>query len=234
MTFAFPPPLPPSVAIDGSAERFPVRRIFCVGRNYAEHAREMGGKPESEPPFFFMKPADAAIDSGSAIAYPPLTKDLHHEVELVAAIGQGGFDVSPEAALDLVYGYAVGIDLTRRDLQKILREAGRPWDWAKGFDQSAPCGPLKRISETGHLSRGAITLTVNGMVRQRGDLADMVWSVGDVISAISRSMSLQPGDLVFTGTPSGVGPIQIGDELKGDVAGLPPLTITIGALASGS
>jgi fumarylpyruvate hydrolase len=226
--FEFPPPPVPSIAIDGRVQRFPVRRIFCVGRNYADHAREMGGAPEREPPFFFMKPSDAVVESGACIAYPPETVDLHYEVELVAAIGVEGFNVSTEAGLRLIYGYAVGIDLTRRDLQKTLREAGRPWDWAKGFDHSAPCGPIRRVEEIGDLASGSISLTVNGTVRQHGDLADMIWSVGQILSTISRSMILKPGDIVFTGTPSGVGAIQVGDELVGRVDGLAPVMLQIG------
>lgn len=225
--YALPLPPVPSVAIDGSAARFAVRRIFCVGRNYAAHAREMGGDPNREPPFFFTKPADAVVDSGATIAYPTLTKDLHHEVELVVAIGAEAFEIAPEEALGIVFGYAVGIDLTRRDLQKVLREAGRPWDWAKGFDQSAPCGPIRPVSQTGHPAKGAITLKVNGAVRQSGDLADMIWTVAETIAILSKSMVLKPGDLVFTGTPDGVGAVVAGDELLGEVDGLAPVSLRL-------
>ena len=231
-TYAFSPPAVPSLAIDGRAERFPVRRIFCVGRNYAAHAREMGGDPSREPPFFFTKPADAVVDSGTTIPYPPETADLQHEVELVVAIGREGFGVATAQALDLVFGYAVGIDLTRRDLQKKLREAGRPWDWAKAFDQSAPCGPIRSVDQVGHPSSGSIRLSVNGTIRQQGDLADMIWNVAETIAIISRSMVLKPGDLIFTGTPDGVGAVGVGDELVGEVDGLAGITLRLGPPAS--
>ncbi len=227
-SYVFPPPPVASVAVEATDARFPVRRIFCVGRNYAAHAREMGGDPNREPPFFFTKPADAVVDSGSFIPYPPLTSDLHHEVELVVAIGREAVAVPAEQALDTVFGYAVGIDLTRRDLQKSLREAGRPWDWAKGFDRSAPCGAIRPVALTGHPTKGVIQLGVNGAMRQRGDLADMIWSVAETIAIISRSMALKPGDLIFTGTPEGVGAIGPGDELLGEIEGLASVVLRLG------
>ncbi|MBW3096618.1 fumarylacetoacetate hydrolase family protein [Pseudohoeflea coraliihabitans] len=232
MNFVFQPQSPASVAIADSADRFPVRRIFCVGRNYAAHAREMGGNPEREPPFFFTKPADAVCDSGTAIAYPPLTTDLHHEVELVVAIGAEGVAVSAEAATALIWGYGVGIDLTRRDLQAKAKAAGRPWDWAKGFDASAPCGPLRPAQREASsartaLSSGRIALTVNGETRQQADLADLIWSVPEIIAQCSAAVVLRPGDLIFTGTPDGVGALQAGDHVTASIDTLPDLQISI-------
>jgi fumarylpyruvate hydrolase len=191
--FVIAAPPQPSVAVTGQRGRFPVRRIYCVGRNYAAHAREMGKDPERDPPFFFLKPADAVEDDGATIAYPPETKNFHYEIELVVAIGREGFEVPVERALDLVYGYAVGIDLTRRDLQLAARDAGRPWDWGKGFDRSAPCAPVHPVSEVGHPTSGRIHLAVNGEVKQDADLRDLIWSVPEIIAAISRSMLLKPG-----------------------------------------
>lgn len=227
MQFVFSPPSPPSVAVKGEDARFPVRRIFCVGRNYAAHAREMGKDPDREPPFFFAKPADALVDDNATIAYPPLTKDLHHEAELVVAIGREGYRIDEADAQSHVWGYAIGNDLTRRDLQAQAKDMGRPWDWAKGFDQSAVCGPVHKVAEVGHPSTGAITLSVNGVERQRGDLADMIWSVPEVIAYLSTSMRLQPGDLIYTGTPSGVGALVPGDVCTVEVEGLGVVTTTI-------
>jgi fumarylpyruvate hydrolase len=226
------PPVP-SVAMAGESARFPVRRIFCVGRNYAAHAREMGKDPDREPPFFFTKPADAVVDSGTTVPYPPETKNLHYEIELIVAIGREAFDVPVKDALDLVYGYGVGIDLTRRDLQFEARDKGRPWDWGKAFDLSAPIGPLRRVKETGHPSKGRIWLAVNGTVKQDADLAELIWPVPDIISILSRSMVLKPGDLIMTGTPAGVGPIVSGDKVTGGIDTLVEIDITIGAPASG-
>ena len=225
--FVIPAPAQPSVAVAGQSARFPVRRIYCVGRNYAAHAREMGKDPDREPPFFFQKPSDAVTDTGVEIAYPPETENFHYEIELVVAIGAEGFNVSPEQALDLVYGYAVGIDLTRRDQQFKARDAGRPWDWGKGFDQSAPCAPLHTVADVGHIEKGRIWLSVNGQVKQDQDIADLIWSTRDVISIISKSMVLKPGDLIYTGTPAGVGAIVKGDKVKGGVDGLGEVDITI-------
>lgn len=229
MSFVIPAPEQPSVAMADEPGRFPVRRIFCVGRNYAAHAREMGNDPDRDPPFFFTKPADAVVDSGASVPYPPETSDLHYEIELVVAIGRGGFDVPTEEAKALILGYGVGIDLTRRDLQAKAKDMGRPWDWAKGFDNSAPCGPLHRVEKVGHPDRGRIWLAVNGATRQDGDLGEMIWPVADVVSLISQSMRLQPGDLIYTGTPAGVGAVERGDVITGGVVGLGEIAITIGA-----
>ncbi|WP_349361038.1 fumarylacetoacetate hydrolase family protein [Stappia sp.] len=225
--YAFSPAPTPSVAIDGSEERFPIRRVFCVGRNYAAHAREMGKDPDREPPFFFTKPADAVCDAGGAVPYPPLTDDLHFEMELVVAIGTGGHDISVAHALEHVWGYSAGIDLTRRDLQAEAKEMGRPWDWAKGFDFSAPVAPLVPVARTGHPASGRIHLAVNGETRQDADLADQIWPVPDIISICSRSVRLAPGDLIFTGTPAGVGAVLPGDRLEGGIAGVTGISVTL-------
>jgi len=218
--YVFQPPEPASVAIAGSPVRFPVRRIFCVGRNYAAHTIEMGGDPEREAPFFFTKPADAVVDSGATIAYPPLTSDVHHEIELVVAIGKAGFDIAEDKTFDHVWGYGVGIDLTRRDLQGEAKKAGRPWDWGKAFDNSAPCGPLHEKVGTDHPQAGRIWLAVNGELRQDADLSDLVWNVAEIVSICSRSIALRPGDLIYTGTPAGVGPVARGDTITGGIEGL--------------
>ena len=199
---------------------FPVRRIFCVGRNYAAHAREMGGDPNREPPFFFTKPADTVVLPGQDAPYPSATANLHHEMELVVAIGQAGADVAPADALNLVYGYAAGLDLTRRDLQDEAKATRRPWDMSKGFDASAPIGEIVPAAKAGHPAEGAITLKVNGELRQSGDLADQIWPVPDIIAALSKLVRLAPGDLILTGTPDGVGPLQRGDMLEGEIAGV--------------
>lgn len=223
--FALAPPVPASVAIAGSDQRFAVRRIFCVGRNYAEHSREMGGNPEREAPFFFTKPADAVVESGARIPYPPATSDLHHEAELVVALGQGGSFVDEAAALALVWGYAAGNDLTRRDLQAEAKAARRPWDMAKGFDNSAVVGALHRAK--GQEWQGRIRCLVDGQVRQDAQLADMIWPVAGVISHLSRLVALQPGDLIFTGTPAGVGPIARGETCVVEIEGLEPAAVTL-------
>lgn len=225
--YVIDPPAQASVAVVGTNARFPVRRIFCVGRNYAAHAREMGQNPDREPPFFFTKPADAVVDSGVEIPYPALTNNLHHEVELVVAIGRGGSRISAERALSHVWGYAVGIDLTRRDVQDVAKSLSRPWDWAKAFDQSAPCGPLVKASEIGHPSSGIIWLDVNGERRQQGDLSELIWPVADVISLCSGAVALEPGDLIFTGTPAGVGPLEIGDSVAAGVEGVGEISLII-------
>ncbi|WP_341523404.1 fumarylacetoacetate hydrolase family protein [Pseudomonas sp. G.S.17] len=227
--FVIAPVETPSLAVEGTSSRFPIRRVFCVGRNYSEHAREMGHDPDREPPFFFMKPADAVVAAEGSIAYPPLTQDLHHEVELVVAIGKGGVDIAPQDALDHVWGYAVGLDLTRRDLQGVAKKAGRPWEWGKAFDQSAPATPLVPVSRIGHPDKGLIWLDVNGAERQRGDLADQIWSVKDVIAYISQSVALKAGDLIYTGTPAGVAALQPGDVLTGGVEGIGQFSLTIAA-----
>ena len=213
----------PSIAIADSRQRFPIRRIFCVGQNYAEHAREMGSDPERQPPFFFTKPADAAVDSGLTLPFPPRTTALHHEVELVIALGAGGNDVPACAAPAMIFGYAVGIDLTRRDLQAEAKKAGRPWDMAKGFDHSAPIGALTRGLPP---PAGAITLTIDGNLRQGGDLKDMIWSVADIIAILSTYVGVAAGDLIFTGTHAGVGPIRRGETVRGTLAGAAPVEVT--------
>jgi fumarylpyruvate hydrolase len=227
MSFVFPPQEPTSLPVFGETGRYPVRRILCVGRNYEAHAREMGNDPDREPPFFFMKPADAIVEDGSVIAYPPGTKDLHHEIELVVAIGKAGFAISEAAALDHIFGYAVGIDLTKRDIQALAKKNAHPWDWSKGFDHSAPCGPLYPVSKVGHIAKGRIYLSVNGKVRQDQDVADLIWSIPEIIAYASKDMQLKPGDLIYTGTPSGVASLQRGDKIEGGVAGLGTLTIGI-------
>ncbi|BCH24481.1 fumarylacetoacetate (FAA) hydrolase [Mesorhizobium sp. L-8-10] len=230
--FVVAPPPVPSVAVSGSAERFPVRRIFCVGRNYAAHAREMGNDPDREPPFFFAKPADAVVDSGVEIPYPPLTENLHHEIELVVAIGRGGFRISRASAFDHVWGYAVGIDLTRRDLQDEAKALRRPWDWSKGFDRSAPCGPLTRAAQWRTPDKGRIWLAVDGETRQDADLAELIWPVEDIVAICSEGMELQPGDLIFTGTPAGVGAIKPGQRATGGIDGLEGIDIRVGSTPS--
>lgn len=228
MTYVFDPAQTPTVAVFESDARFPVRRIFCVGRNYAAHAREMGRDPDREPPFFFTKPADAVVDDGETIAYPPQTQNFQHEAELVVAIGKPGRNISEEAALSHVWGYAVGNDLTRRDLQLQAREMGRPWDWGKAFDRSAVIGPVYPVEKSSHPIEGAITLTVNGETKQSGDLAELIWSVPEVISILSHSMELKAGDLIMTGTPAGVGPLVTGDVCVVSIEGLGSITTTIG------
>lgn len=227
--FVITAPATASVAVSGSAARFPVRRVFCVGRNYASHAREMGSDPNREPPFFFTKPADAVVPAVGVVPYPPSTHDLHHEVELVVALGAGGANIDPATALDLVWGYGVGLDLTRRDLQAAAKDTGRPWDMAKGFDASAPCSPLLPVSEVGHPAAGRIWLEVNGALRQQGDLNEMIWPVADVIAALSRFVTLAPGDLIYSGTPSGVAALVPGDKVKGGVDGVAGFELVIGA-----
>ncbi|MFM2044161.1 MAG: hypothetical protein RLY86_2737 [Pseudomonadota bacterium] len=227
MSFVIPPPVQPSLIIAGQPARFPVRRVFCVGRNYADHAREMGHDPDREPPFFFMKPADALVTEGEEVPYPPATANLHHEVELVVAIGTGGSDIPVDRALDHVWGYAVGNDLTRRDLQTAAKNKGQPWEVSKAFDHSAPISPLVPAARIGHPSSGSISLTVNGTLRQKGDIGDLIWSVAEVIGHLSRLFTLAPGDLVFTGTPAGVGPVVAGDVMVAEIAGIGSLTTRI-------
>jgi len=227
VTFVFPPPPQASVAVAGSASRFPVRRIFCVGRNYAAHAREMGKDPDREFPFFFTKPADAVVDDNQTIAYPPRTNSFHYEAELVVAVGKEAIGVSVESALECVWGYAVGNDLTRRDLQLEARDKGRPWDEGKAFDLSAVIGPIHPTSDIGHPSKGSIRLTVNGETKQDADLADLIWSVPEIISILSHSFALQPGDIIMTGTPAGVGPLKPGDACVVTIEGLGELSTRI-------
>lgn len=228
MEFAIDPPVPATLAIRGATQRFPVRRIYCVGRNYAAHAREMGHDPNREPPFFFSKPADALVESGSRIPFPVATADLHHEIELVVALGRAGADIPVADALNHVWGYGIGLDLTRRDLQAVAKKLGRPWDLAKGFDQSAPCGALAPVGAVGHPDHGVIQLMINGETRQRGDLRDQIWGVAETIAFLSTLVTLKPGDLIFTGTPEGVGPVNRGDHLVGTIEGVSSLDVTIG------
>lgn len=213
----------PTIAIAGSTERFPVRRIFCVGQNYADHAREMGNDPDRQQPFFFTKPADAVVENGATLPFPVRTDALHHEVELVVALGAGGSDVDAKDALGLIYGSAVGIDLTRRDLQAVAKKAGRPWDMAKGFDRSAPIAALTPGAPP---ETGAIALAIDGEARQSGDLSMMIWSVAEIIAVLSTYVELAPGDLIFTGTPAGVGPILAGQRVRAEIAGLEALEVS--------
>ena len=228
MSYLFPPAPQPSVEIKGRAERFPVRRIFCVGRNYAAHAREMGKDPEREAPFFFTKPADAVVPNHTTIPYPSRTANLHHEIELVVALHKGGQNIAVADALEHVYGYAVGNDLTRRDLQFEARDKGRPWDTAKAFDRAAPITAIQPAADVGHPGRGRIWLQVNGELRQEGDIADLIWSVPEIVAELSTLFELAPGDLIYTGTPAGVTPLKPGDRVEGGVDGLDTLVTTIG------
>lgn len=223
--FVLPQPVWPSVAIAGQTARFPLRRIFCVGRNYAEHAREMGHDPNAEPPFFFTKPADAVVDSGATIAYPTATADFHHEAELVVALGAGGANVTTAQAQGLIWGYGAGNDLTRRDLQAAAKAARRPWDMSKGFDNSAVVGALRPASAG--LPTGRIRCRVDGKLRQDADLSEMIWSVPDIIAYLSGLVALAPGDLIFTGTPAGVGPIARGQACTVDIDGLEPAIVHV-------
>jgi fumarylpyruvate hydrolase len=221
--FVFEPSAVASVAVDGEDARFPVRRILCVGRNYAAHAREMGGDSSREAPFFFSKPADAVVPGGGKVPYPSATQDLHHEVELVLALGAGGVDLSPADAAAAIWGWAVGVDLTRRDLQAQAKKDGRPWDSAKGFDASAPIGPITPRSRI-DAPHGRIRLSINGAVRQDAGLADMIWNPAEIVAQASRLWRLAPGDLIFTGTPEGVGQVARGDQVDCEIAGLVPLS----------
>ena len=219
----------PSLPIVGSDMRFAVGRIYCVGRNYADHAREMGHDPDREPPFFFMKPANAVVQNGAFIAYPVGTSDCHHEIELVVAIGRGGKNIPVEKALEHVWGYGVGLDMTRRDVHGEAKKMGRPWEMGKSFDESAPMTALAPAAEIGHPAKGAIWLKINGEVRQKGDLAMQIWNVEEQIAYLSKLVTLEPGDLIMTGTPAGVGPVKKGDRLEGHVDGVGDLTVTYNA-----
>lgn len=223
--FVIPAPVPVALPVVGTDALFPVRRILCVGRNYAAHRREMGGD-DREPPFFFAKPADALVASGGDVAYPPATSNLHHEIELVAALGAGGADIAPDQALSLVYGYAVGVDLTRRDLQSAAKDKGYPWEASKGFDQSAPIGVIRPASGA-TAPQGRISLSVNGQVRQDASLSDMIWNVAEVIAQASKLWTLAAGDLIFTGTPEGVGPLVRGDKVASEIEGIGTLAFKI-------
>lgn len=222
--FVIDPPSVTSLEVAGSDARFPVHRIYCIGRNYAEHAKEMGAQPVSHAqPVFFMKPADAIVAGGGDIAYPSMTKELHHEVEMVVALSGGGHAIAPERALDWVFGYGVGLDLTRRDLQAIAKAKGLPWDAAKGFDHSAPVSALRSASEIGHLQHARLSLTVNNELRQHTDIARMIFPVAEIIAELSKLFELQPGDLIFTGTPAGVGPLARGDTFRAELEGVATL-----------
>lgn len=228
MTDIFSLPARPAAAIAGTDATFPVGRIICIGRNYEAHAREMGKDPDREAPFFFTKWADALVPCGATIPYPPETENYHFEAELVIAIGKDGAKVSEGEALDLVYGYAVGLDMTRRDIQLVARDKGRPWDAGKNFAFSAPIAAIHRASECGHLSSAPIRLTVNGVVKQDADIADLIWDCAETIAYVSRFERLLPGDLIFTGTPAGVGAVLPGDVIDVTIEGLTPLRVTIG------
>ena len=228
MALVFKAPAQPTVAVYGTEDRLPVRRIFCVGRNYAAHAREMGKDPDRDPPFFFTKPADAVVMDGETVAYPPETENFHYEAELVAVIGTAGKNIAEASSLNHVWGYAVGNDLTRRDLQLKAREQGRPWDWGKAFDRSAVIGRVHPVGTVGHLDKGSIKLTVNGEAKQDADLAELIWSVPEIISILSHSIALEPGDLIMTGTPAGVGAMLPGDVCVVSIEGLGSIETPIG------
>lgn len=225
--YVIAPPPRPALAVGGTDKLFPVRRLWCVGRNYVEHIKEMG-QDVREPPFFFAKPADAIVADGATVPYPSLTKDMHHEVELVVALKSGGRDIPTEKALDCIYGYGVGIDLTRRDLQIASRDIKRPWEIGKAFDHSAPCGALAPAAAIGHPSQGRIVLHVNGKVRQDGDLNQLIWTVPEIIAKLSEMVALAPGDIIMTGTPSGVAATVAGDRIDCEIAGVGTLKVTIG------
>lgn len=231
MSYVVNPPEVIAVPVHGSSDTFPVRRVYCVGRNYAAHAREMGFDPDREPPFFFCKPADAVrpIAEGATleVPYPAETSNYHYEIELVAAIAKGGSDIDRKDALDHVWGYAVGLDMTRRDLQMKMREAGRPWEIGKAFDDSAPIGPLFKVEQVGHLDKAGIKLEVNGQTKQSSSIDNLIWSVAETVSYLSRFFKLEPGDLIFTGTPEGVGPVIAGDVMVGSVEGLGTLSVKV-------
>lgn len=227
MTVLFEPQ-PPTIAATSDGRGFPVRRLFCIGRNYAAHAREMGKDPDREAPFFFTKWAETVVASGTTIAYPPETGNFHYEGELVVAIAKGGRSIAASAALDHVYGYATGLDMTRRDLQFEARDKGRPWDTGKNVEESAPLGLLHPASEVGHPATGRIALTVNGEVKQDADLAELIWNIPEIIAYISRFYRLEPGDLIYTGTPAGVGAVVQGDRIVVSIAGLSDCTVVIG------
>jgi fumarylpyruvate hydrolase len=233
MSFVFTPPSVVGLPIVDSDKLFPVRRVYCVGRNYAAHAREMGFDPDREPPFFFCKPNDdasvvpVAAGATGSIPYPPLTSNYHYEAELVVAIGKGGKDIKVEDAASHIHSYAVGLDMTRRDLQMKMREQGRPWEIGKAFDFSAPIAPLRTLADVGEINAGAITLEVDGQVRQNSDITHLIWSVNEVIANLSTLFALQPGDLIFTGPPAGVAAVQRGDRMRGTVAGVGALEVVV-------
>lgn len=227
MNYVIPLGTVPALDVAGTEARFPVRRIYCVGRNYAEHAREMGHDPDREPPFFFQKPADAIVPAGGDFPYPSLSQNVHYEMELVVALGKGGDNIPADRALDHVFGYGVGLDMTRRDLQNEAKKMGRPWEAGKAFEHSAPCSQIYPVSQVGHPSSGTIWLKVNGEMRQRADLTDLIWDVPHIIAYLSSLFTLQPGDLIYTGTPAGVGPIQPGDVMHGGVDNVGEIEIKV-------
>ncbi len=216
-----------TVEVKGTPKRYPVRRIYLVGRNYAEHAREMGRDPDREPPFYFQKPADVLLPSGSEFPYPVKSNDVHHEIELVVALGRGGSDIAESAALEHVYGYAVGIDMTRRDLQGEAKKMGRPWELGKAFEHSAPISAIVPAARIGHPDKGRVWLEINGELRQEGDLGQLMWNIPDTIAVLSGHFTLAPGDLIFTGTPAGVGPVQRGDHIRGGVDGVGEIEVRV-------
>ena len=225
MKFVISQPNIAAIPVEGTDAVFPVRRIWCVGRNFADHAREMGHDPDREPPFFFSKPSDAVVPNGGDLPFPVQTQDLHHEVELVVALGKGGTDISEETALEHVFGYGVGIDLTRRDIQAVAKKMQRPWELAKGFDQSCPVSSLVPASKIGHPDKGPIWLKINGEIRQEGDLNQQIWRVEETIAYLSRYVTLEAGDIILNGTPAGVGPILAGDTLHAHIDGVGDLTV---------
>ena len=226
MSFLFSPPENVSLPIQGQSALFPVRRVYCVGQNYAAHAREMGADPDRDPPFFFCK-AREAILSGSDFPYPSASDDVQFEIELVVALSGGGRDIAVDKAAGVIFGYAVGLDMTRRDLQAKAKKSGRPWEAGKAFDHSAPCSAIMPAAEIGHPDKGVVWLDVNGERRQTGDLDQMIWQVPEIVAELSKLFTLHPGDLIFTGTPSGVGPIKPGDRMTGGVDGVAELEVTV-------
>jgi fumarylpyruvate hydrolase len=227
MTYVIQPPATVSLPVRGSDSRFPVHRVYCVGRNYAAHAIEMGHDPDREPPFFFQKNPDNLLSEGQDFPYPTMTEDVHHEIEMVVALKQGGDDIPEDRALDCVYGYAVSLDMTRRDLQGEMKKQGRPWEIGKAFEHSAPCGPIVPAEEIGHPDHGAVWLKINGEMRQEGDLNQMIWKVPEMITYLSRLFTLQPGDIIMSGTPAGVGPVVRGDKMLGFVEGVGELSLDV-------
>lgn len=226
--YVVPAPAPVVLPVAGSDRAFPVRRVYCVGRNYVAHIREMGGDEARDPPVFFQKPADSIVLDGETVPYPSLSKNYHHELELVVALKSGGRDIPADKALEHVYGYGIGLDMTRRDLQKRLSDAGLPWEDSKSFDHSCPCGPIHPVEDVGHVSSGAIRLTVNGETRQDSDVSLLIWKIPEIIANLSQAYELFPGDIILTGTPHGVGPVEAGDVLVGTIDKLGSLTVRIG------
>jgi fumarylpyruvate hydrolase len=227
MSYVIPAPQQPALPVTASTQLFPVHRIYCVGRNYADHAIEMGHNPDEEQPFFFLKPGDAILGPGDDFPYPSLSNNVHHEVELVVALDKGGRDINEATALESVYGYGVGIDMTRRDLQNEAKKAGRPWESGKAFDKSAPCSQITPVAELGHPETGMIQLKVDEVVKQKSDLNHMIWKVPQIIAKLSSLFTLQPGDLIFTGTPAGVGPVAPGERIQAEIEGITQLNLLV-------